>query len=136
MGHMKTIFEKIVDGELPSVKIHEDEYCVVIMDINPIKKGHCLVVSKKPYEILAECPQDILCHLILVAQQADKNLREKLHCDGTNLIINNGKAANQQVPHLHIHIMPRYTGDNTTVAVPHEKYSDGELEEYGKLLKF
>lgn len=71
MRLMKTIFEKIVDGELPSVKIHEDEYCVVIMDINPIKKGHCLVVSKKPYEILAECPQDVLCHLVLVAQQAD-----------------------------------------------------------------
>jgi histidine triad (HIT) family protein len=133
---MKTIFEKIIDGEIPSVKIHEDEYCIVIMDINPIKKGHCLVISKKPYSILTECPTDILCHLMTVAQKADQNLRDKLHCNGTNLIVNNGPAANQAVPHLHIHIMPRFEGDNVTVAVPHEKYEEGEMVKLGNILKF
>ncbi|MBK5200265.1 MAG: HIT family protein [Spirochaetaceae bacterium] len=133
---MKTIFTKIIDGELPSVKIHEDDYCVVILDINPIKKGHCLVVSKQPYEVFSDCPLDIMYHLIKVAQDADKILRDRLHCNGTNLIINNGKAANQQIPHLHIHIMPRYFGDNQTVSVPHEAYESGEIEEFGKLLSF
>lgn len=133
---MKTIFTKIIDGELPSVKIHEDDYCIVILDINPIKKGHCLVVSKQPYEVFSDCPLDIMYHLIKVAQDADKILRERLNCNGTNLIINNGKAANQQIPHLHIHIMPRYFGDNQTVAVPHEAYEDGEMEKFGKLLTF
>jgi histidine triad (HIT) family protein len=133
---MKTIFEKIIDGEIPSVKIHEDEYCIVIMDINPIRKGHCLVISKKPYPILTECPADLLCHLMVVAQKADQNLRDKLHCDGTNLIINNGSAANQAVPHLHIHIMPRFKNDGVTVAVPHEKYTEGEMIKLGYSLEF
>lgn len=133
---MKTIFEKIIDGEIPSVKIHEDEYCIVIMDINPIRKGHCLVISKKPYPILTECPSDILSHLMIIAQKADQNLRNKLQCDGTNLIINNGPAANQAVPHLHIHIMPRYINDGVTVAIPHEKYEEGEMSKLGKILEF
>lgn len=133
---MKTIFEKIIDGEIPSVKIHEDEFCIVIMDINPIKKGHCLVISRKPYPILAECPTDLLCHLMTVAQKADQNLRDKLHCDGTNLIVNNGSAANQAVPHLHIHIIPRFKGDKVTVAVPHEKYGELEINKLGNILEF
>ena len=69
---MDTIFTKIEKGEIPSTKIYEDDICFVIMDINPVKKGHCLVISRKPYPNMASCPDEVLTHLVLVAKKIEK----------------------------------------------------------------
>ncbi|MGD1821981.1 MAG: HIT family protein [Pleomorphochaeta sp.] len=133
---MSTIFEMIIEGQIPSTKIHEDEICLVILDINPVNKGHALVINKKPYPTFVECPKDELSHMMEIAKKVDKLQREKLKCEGTNLIINNSKAANQEIPHLHIHIIPRYFTDGNNPKLNHEKYEEGEIEDFGKLLNF
>ncbi|HKL59234.1 MAG TPA: HIT family protein [Sphaerochaeta sp.] len=133
---MKTIFTKILEGEIPSVKLHEDALCTVILDINPVHKGHLLVISREPYVTFSECPLPTLTHLMDIAQQADKKLRSALSCDGTNLLINNGAASGQEVPHLHIHIIPRYTNDGQKFGFTKETYAEGEMAKYGKQLEF
>lgn len=133
---MRTIFEKIINNEIPSIKLYEDRVCLVILDINPINKGHALVISKKPYPTFSECPIDELAHLMKIAKKVDSIQREKLSCEGTNIVINNSKAANQEIPHLHIHVIPRYMGDNSMLATKHESYRRDELTEFGEKLKF
>lgn len=133
---MKTIFTKIREGEIPSVKLHEDALCTVILDINPVHKGHLLVISREPYATFSECPLPTLTHLMDIAQQADRKLRSALSCDGTNLLINNGAASGQEVPHLHIHIIPRYNNDGQKFGFTKETYAEGEMAKYGKQLEF
>ncbi len=131
---MATVFEMIVNGDIPSVKLYEDETALVILDINPIRKGHALVISKKCYPVVTDCPADTLAHLMEIAQKVDRKMRETLNCDGTNMLINNGKAAGQEVPHLHIHVIPRYDDDGIKFGFDHEAYGEGEAAELGKKL--
>ena len=133
---MSTIFEKIINNEIPATKLHEDDICLVILDINPVNKGHALVINKKPYPTFTQCPADELSHMMEIAKKVDTLQREKLKCDGTNIIINNSKAANQEIPHLHIHVIPRYYDDGATLKLKHESYEEKELKEFGEKLKF
>ncbi|MPM14587.1 hypothetical protein SDC9_60951 [bioreactor metagenome] len=133
---METIFTKILEGKIPSVRLHEDELCFVILDINPVNKGHLLIITKESYPLLSDCPDSTLSHLMHVAKRADAKLREVLHCDATNLIINNGKASGQEVPHLHLHVIPRWESDKKNIHLQKETYTDGEMAEYGKTLEF
>ena len=132
----KTVFERIIDGEIPSVKIHEDDLCIVILDIAPVEKGHSLVIAKKPYPTFTECPESTLSHMMEVAKQVDRKLRSELHCDGTNILINNGKASGQEVPHLHIHVIPRYEGDGQKFGFSKQQYAEGEQARLGSRLEF
>jgi histidine triad (HIT) family protein len=133
---METIFTKIRDGEIPSVLLHRDELCFVILDIQPVHKGHLLVISNEPYPTLAECPAQVLAHMSTVVKAADAKLREVLRCDATNIIINNGKESGQEIAHLHIHVIPRYAEDGKHVHLTKESYSEGEIEELGMRLEF
>ncbi|MFA6845768.1 MAG: HIT family protein [Sphaerochaetaceae bacterium] len=132
----KTIFSKIIEGEIPSVKLHEDSLCTVILDINPVEKGHCLVIAKQPYPTFSECPDEVLSHMMSIAKQADAMLRKTLGCDGTNIVINNGKASGQEVPHLHIHVIPRYFNDGQKFGFSKKSYTEGEMDKLGKELTF
>ena len=134
--NMATIFEKIRDGEIPSVKIYDDDLCFVILDLSPVNKGHALVISKVPYPSITETDDKTLHHMIDVAKLVDKKLRTILKADGTNIVINNSPASGQEVPHLHIHVIPRYLGDKKTFIFPSkDKYSEGEMAKYGEMLK-
>ena len=105
---MATVFEMIRDGEIPSVKIYEDDLCFVILDLAPVNKGHALVISKVPAPTFTDVEDATLHHMINIAKKVDGKMREKLGADGTNIMINNGPASGQEVPHLHIHVIPRY----------------------------
>jgi histidine triad (HIT) family protein len=133
---METIFSKIIKGTIPSVKLHEDALCISILDINPVCKGHLLVIAREPYPTIAECPIETLAHMMDLAKEADKKLRDTIHCDGTNIVINNGKASGQEVPHLHIHVIPRFEGDNQKFGFSKTTYADGEIAQYGEKLVF
>ncbi|WP_320123561.1 HIT family protein [uncultured Sphaerochaeta sp.] len=133
---METIFTKILKGEIPSIFLHKDELCFSILDINPVNKGHLLIITSQPYPTLESCPEEVLSHMMVLAKKADSVLRENLGCDATNLIINNGKESGQEVPHLHLHIIPRYKEDGKTLRLVKEPYSDGEIADYGKKLEF
>ncbi|NLE16655.1 MAG: HIT family protein [Spirochaetales bacterium] len=133
---METIFTKILKGEIPSVKLHEDELCFAILDIKPVNKGHLLLITKEPYPDLQSCPAEVLARLMNLAKLADAALRKQLGCDATNLIINNGKESGQEVPHLHLHVIPRWKNDHKNIQLSKETYTDGEMAEYGKQLEF
>ena len=101
----KTIFEKIIDKELPANIIFEDDQCIVIEDISPKAPIHLLVIPKKPIKMLSassEKDQALLGHLMLTVKKVSEQLDIK---DNFNVVINNGKKAGQTVFHLHLHIL-------------------------------
>lgn len=132
---MDTIFSKIGRGEIPSTRIYEDDICFVILDINPVKKGHSLVIAREAYPNMQSTPDEVLTHMILVAKKIDAAQRRALGSEGSNIIINNDPASGQEVPHLHIHVIPRYSGDGRKHFQEHDKYADGEMAEYGAKLR-
>jgi len=105
------IFCKIANGEIPSNTIYEDDKFRVILDNGPATKGHALVLPKEHYANLFEMPQDLLEDAAVVAKKVASNIKEKLSCDGLNLVQNNGETAGQTVMHFHLHIIPRYEND-------------------------
>lgn len=131
---METLFTKIRDGIIPSTMLYKDEICFVILDINPVEKGHCLVIANEPFKNFEEVPEDVLKHMICIAKKMEAKLTRALHCDGSNIMVNNNPASGQEVPHLHIHVIPRYDNDGQKFGFSHEKYEDGEMAEFGKLL--
>lgn len=132
----ETIFTKIIKGEIPSVKLYEDDLCLVILDLNPVEKGHALVIAKEPYPTFLDCPTETLSHMMEVAKKVAAKQEDVLSCQGTNILINNGKASGQEVPHLHIHVIPRYEGDGQKFGFSKQSYGDGEMAHYGKELSF
>ena len=105
------IFCKIAAGEIPSNTIYEDDDFRVILDLGPATKGHALVLPKNHYADLFEIPEDVLADAAKVAKKVAGTMKEKLSCDGLNLVQNNGEAAGQTVMHFHLHIIPRYAND-------------------------
>jgi histidine triad (HIT) family protein len=105
------IFCKIANGEIPSNTIYEDDKFRVILDNGPATKGHALVLPKEHYANLFEMPQDLLADAAVVAKKVASNIKDKLSCDGLNLVQNNGETAGQTVMHFHRHIIPRYEND-------------------------
>jgi histidine triad (HIT) family protein len=101
------IFCKIVNGEIPSKKLYEDDMVMVIMDVNPTSNGHCLVIPKKHYQDLFDIDVEILNHIFRIAKDMAKKLEDKLGCDGISLIQNNGIS--QEVKHFHLHLVPKYS---------------------------
>ena len=106
------IFCKIANGEIPSNTIYEDNDFRVILDNGPATKGHALVLPKEHYQDLFEIPEDTLAGAAKVAKKVAGTLKDKLNCEGLNLVQNNGEVAGQTVMHFHLHIIPRYSDDN------------------------
>ena len=131
---METLFTKIANGQIPSTKLYEDDLCFVIMDINPVKKGHSLVIAREPYPNMASCPDEVLNHMILVAKKVEAKQRLVLDNQGSNIIINNDPASGQEVPHIHIHVIPRFEGDGRKHFQEHDKYEEGEMLALGAKL--
>jgi len=106
------IFCKIVAGEIPCFKLVEDGDTIAFMDINPVHPGHALAVAKGHWPTVDVIPPEALAGVAKTAQQVAKAVMRVLNPAGVNLLQANGPGAGQSVPHLHIHIMPRQTGDN------------------------
>ena len=102
------IFCKIIAGEIPGKKVFEDDTVMVIMDVNPVSNGHCLVIPKVHYQDLYDIDIKTLNHILKIARDVSKILMEKLSCDGVTLAQNNGSI--QEVKHFHLHLIPKYEG--------------------------
>ena len=109
------IFCKIANGEIPSNTLYEDDSFRVIPDLGPATKGHALVMPKEHFGNLYELPDDWCQKAFSPAKKMAGQMTEKLHCDGFNLVQNNGATAGQTVPHFHIHLIPRYENDGQTI---------------------
>ena len=105
------IFCKIINGEIPSHVLYEDEQFKVILDVNPATKGHALILPKEHYANLYELPEETAADAMKLAQRMMRKMTEKLDCDGFNIVQNNGEAAGQTVFHFHMHLIPRYKND-------------------------
>ncbi len=106
-----TVFDQIIAGALPASFVHRDAQCVAFMDINPITRGHVLVVPRRSVPTLDALDAPLRAHLWTVAQRIGQAQRAALGSAAQHLLVNDGKAASQTVPHVHIHVIPRYPGD-------------------------
>ncbi|QQR64653.1 HIT domain-containing protein [Candidatus Kaiserbacteria bacterium] len=132
---MSTIFTKIISKEIPADIIYEDEHVLAFLDINPIKKGHALVVPKVAYENIFDCDTMTLSHMVEVAQKIARAQVATLGAKGVNLQMNNGHEADQDIPHAHIHVIPRFARFEAFVRASHEAYTDGEGAHLAEILK-
>lgn len=135
MADMDCVFCKIVAGEIPSLKLYEDERIYAMMDINPFNDGHCLVITKAHVENLLEADPEDLAAVLPVAQKIVRAIERALEPEGLNLIQANGPAAGQTVFHYHTHIFPRRLNDGAMLNWGHTPGDMARVEEaYRKIL--
>lgn len=106
------IFCSIIAGEIPSAQVYRDQDFVVIMDKYPINKGHTLVIPVKHYDTLLHMPPAEVGRLYAAVPAVAKAVVSAVGADGFNIGQNNGIAANQIVPHVHVHVIPRFADDS------------------------
>ncbi len=127
MADPDCIFCKIVAGELPAQIVDQDEHTVSFMDINPWTRGHALVIPREHSRNLYEIGDDDLRHAALASKRLALRMRDRLGCDGVNLLNACEPAAWQTVFHFHVHVVPRFTGDPLRVPAAPRQAETGEL---------
>ncbi len=123
------IFCKIANGQIPSATLYEDDDFRVILDLGPASKGHALILPKEHAANLFELPDEIAQKVLPVAKKVGARLYGGLHCDGFNVVQNNGEVAGQTVFHFHMHLIPRYQGDTVNVGWVPGKLTDEDKKE-------
>jgi len=132
------IFCEIIAHRAPASIIYEDDVVIVFLDIFPITPGHTLVVPKLHVARLAELDDAIAAHMMVVAQDVAAAIyRSPVRAEGVNLFLADGAAAGQEVPHVHLHVIPRYQGDgfHCTRAGGIRQASRDQLEEKASMLR-
>lgn len=120
------VFCKIIEGEIPSHKVYEDENVVAFLDANPVSKGHTLVVPKEHVDTVFDAEHmDYMWKPIVEVANA---IREAFGVEDMNINQNNGALAGQEVDHLHFHLTPRYDGSEIDIS-----YNRSELEDPGNV---
>ena len=109
------IFCKIANGEIPSATLYEDEDFRVILDLGPASKGHALILPKAHAANIYEISDDMAAKAMILAKKMATKMTESLKCDGFNIVQNNGEPAGQTVFHFHMHLIPRYEGDQVGI---------------------
>ncbi len=107
------IFCDIINGKLPCHLIHKDDNHIVILDRYPIDVGHSLIITKKPYEKLTDMSIEEIMDLFSKIPKIISAIIKATKADGFSIAQNNGKAAKQIIPHVHVHIIPRYNATET-----------------------
>jgi histidine triad (HIT) family protein len=125
------VFCKIVKREIPCSKVYEDKKVLAFLDITPVNKGHVLVIPKAHHENILDIPEGLLREVIAVVKKVAPAVKKGVEADGISIGQSNGKAANQLVPHIHFHIMPRFDDDGLR-SWPHKNYEKGEMDEYAR----
>ncbi|MFC1648572.1 HIT family protein [Nanoarchaeota archaeon] len=124
---MDCIFCKIIAGGIPSSKVYEDDDFYAFLDINPVNKGHTLVIPKKHCRALLDFPVELETKMMEVLKKVAKAVKEATEADGFNITMNNEPAAGQAVFHAHFHIIPRFHGENQ-IRWAHVPYDEGEMD--------
>jgi histidine triad (HIT) family protein len=129
-----TIFTEIIEGKRPGFIIFEDDNHVAILDKYPIDTGHSLVIPKKHYEKITDMPKNEIGELFSLVPQIANAILKATNAVAFSIAQNNGKEAKQIVPHVHVHIIPRYA-DKATMWTKREIPSDDELLELRQKIK-
>lgn len=112
---MNCIFCKILNGEIPSNKVFENDNFIAILDAFPASEGHTLVIPKKHYENIFEIDEDTLKEGYAIAKKIANSIKKSLSAEDINILQNNGALAGQTVNHFHIHIIPRKENDKIVI---------------------
>ncbi|HCT92002.1 MAG TPA: HIT family protein [Lachnospiraceae bacterium] len=121
------IFCKLANGIFDSATLYEDDLFRVILDLGPASKGHALILPKEHYANIYELPEELAMKAMALAKRMACVMTRALACDGFNLVQNNGEAAGQTVFHFHMHLIPRYKGDQAGFG-----WNDGTLTDETK----
>ncbi len=125
------IFCKIINGDIPSMKVYEDNICLAYLDINPDCDGHTLIIPKLHYKDLNDIPDDVLLHIYKTSKKIMELLKEKLGCNGFSLLQNNGDV--QEVKHYHLHIKPYYNNKRPNELIKHQEFIKDVKEVYNQI---
>ena len=129
---MTTVFEKIIRGEIPSVKVYEDEHVYAFMDAGQVNPGHVLVATKKPFETLMDADEESAAAMMRAAARIAKAIQAAFQPDGMTILQANRPAGWQTVPHLHLHVLPRYKDDGVELTWPRKEPGLEKLREYAE----
>ncbi len=122
-------FCRIVAGELPATAVHRDDDVLAILDIRPVNPGHTLVLPARHFSSLAEVPEPVGARMFTVGQRIAAAIRRSgLRCEGVRFTLADGATAGQEVPHLHLHVIPRFAGDAYRVEATTTRPTREELE--------
>lgn len=124
------IFCKIINGDIPSYCLYEDDSFKVILDIEPSSKGHGLIIPKNHADNLFMLGDDDAAKTLIIAKKVSPAIMELLGCDGMNILQNNGEAAGQTVNHFHIHLIPRYKNDSINIKWNHSSLQKEWAEKF------
>ncbi len=127
------VFCKIAAGEIPSEKVAENEHAFAFLDIRPLARGHTMVIPKQHAERFADMPRDSARAVMDLAQEIALRQTRRLGAPGITIAVNDGRAAGQEVMHVHVHLVPRAEGDGHGpihhLFKEHATLKDGELGE-------
>ena len=131
------IFCSIVNGEIPSSRIYEDDTVIAILDISQVTKGHTLVIPKQHTESFMSCDAELMKHVMEVAQMLSVRIMERTHAAGMNILSNINEAAGQSVMHFHVHLIPRYENEQNKSLLTwgQADISDEEMDEIMQSLR-
>jgi len=121
------LFCKIVAGDIPCYKVYEDDRTLAFLDINPINKGHTLVIPKVHVSRISEFEDDDLVAFYRALQKVTRAIERTVMLDGLNLFVNQGEVAGQVISHFHCHISPRLKDDGLKMWTPSLKLSEEEF---------
>ena len=129
------IFCKIANGEIPSGTVEENDMFRVVLDVGPATKGHALILPKEHYANLYELPEETAAQAMKLAKKVALKMKDKLGCDGVNIVQNNEEAAGQTVFHFHMHIIPRYKEDGQMIGWKPGQPTAEEMDAVLEMLK-
>jgi len=119
----------MVAGRIPVTKIYEDQVILAFLDIGPISDGHTLVIPRRHFERLHDCPAELLAQVASRLGRIAQAVAAGMNSEGYNVLCNNGRAAGQVVAHVHFHIIPRNSGDGLIDRWPLYKYEEGQIDQ-------
>jgi len=135
MNDPDCIFCKIIAGQIPAVKVLEDDHALAFLDIGPLAEGHVLLIPKGHWPTLDEMPADAAAAMLRHLPALCKAVQAATACEGLNVLQNNGAVAHQVVPHVHFHIIPRNSGDAFGFNWPAGSYPPGRADQLADAIR-
>ncbi|WP_119156017.1 HIT family protein [Caldimonas tepidiphila] len=132
---MPTVFERLLSGELPCAKIYQDEHVFAFMDAGQVNDGHVIVATVKPHETILEVDDETAAALMKVAARIARAVQAAFEPDGITILQTNKPAGWQTVPHVHLHVLPRWENDAAGLTWPRREPGIERLRELAEKIR-
>ncbi|PIN69827.1 hypothetical protein COV93_03870 [Candidatus Woesearchaeota archaeon CG11_big_fil_rev_8_21_14_0_20_43_8] len=122
------IFCKIIKGEIPAKKVHEDDKVICILDLYPASKGHVIIIPKEHHMIMPQLSAELIGHMGLISKKISAAILKTTDAEGIDVFVANGQPAGQKAPHFLMHVIPRYKNDALNFTLPEVQMNPAELD--------